>query len=94
MNEAFNFPLIAASAITIHKSQGSTFDEEVSVDIGEKEVLGSTFVALSRVTKFENLVLKPFDFERYERIASVKYFEDRNLALEKLESLEFEWLIN
>ena len=80
--------------MTIHKSQGSTFSHPVFVDIGEKEVLGSSFVGMSRVTSFENLILKPFDFERFEKIKSVGYFKDRKLALEKLEEIEFAWSSN
>ena len=63
--------------MTINKSQGSTFDCEMSLDIGDKEVLGSTFVGLSRVTKFSYLYLRPFDFERFLKIKNVAYFEDR-----------------
>ena len=88
-NEAYNFPLVAATAITIHKSKGSTFECEVFVDIRDREVLGSTFVALSRVTKFENLYLRAFDFERYQKIREVGYFEDRVEALKRLEEIEF-----
>ena len=86
-----NFPLIAASALTIHKSQGSTFDFKISVDIGEKEVMGSTFVALSRVKKFEDLRVKPFNFDRFGLLASGTYVEDRAEAMSELEEIEFLW---
>lgn len=50
------FPLIVAEAITIHKSQGSTF-EYVTVQIPQKNLRSLIYVALSRATKLENLYL-------------------------------------
>ena len=89
-NGTFNFPLVAADAMTIHKSQGSTFNFSTYVDIGDREVLGSSFVAFSRVTTIENLYLKPFEFERFKKIGEVAYSDDRKRALELLEEIEFE----
>ena len=52
------FPFRLAWAITIHKSQGKTFDR-VTVDIGRGTfVAGQMYVALSRCTSFEGIVLK------------------------------------
>jgi len=51
-------PLKLAWAITIHKSQGKTF-EKVVVDLGWGSFAsGQTYVALSRCTTFEGIVLK------------------------------------
>lgn len=51
------FPLKLAWAVTIHKSQGKTFDRVV-VDIGRGAFAhGQVYVALSRCTRFEGLVL-------------------------------------
>lgn len=51
-------PLKLAWAITIHKSQGKTFDK-VIVDLGTGSFAsGQTYVALSRCTNFEGVVLK------------------------------------
>ncbi len=51
-------PLKLAWAITIHKSQGKTFDK-VIVDLGTGSFAsGQTYVALSRCTTFEGVVLK------------------------------------
>jgi len=51
------FPVKAAWAITIHKSQGLTF-ERIIVDLGDGAfVHGQTYVALSRCTSLEGLIL-------------------------------------
>ncbi|HPB67355.1 MAG: AAA family ATPase [Candidatus Omnitrophica bacterium] len=52
------FPLKLAWAVTIHKGQGKTFDH-VIVDIGEGTFChGQLYVALSRCTTLEGIVLK------------------------------------
>lgn len=52
------YPLILAWAVTIHKSQGKTFDRVV-IDIGRGTfVHGQAYVALSRCTGLEGIVLK------------------------------------
>jgi len=52
------YPLRLAWAVTIHKSQGKTFDNVV-VDLGRGSfVQGQVYVAISRCTNFEGLVLK------------------------------------
>lgn len=51
------FPIRLAWAVTIHKSQGKTFDH-VAVDLGRGSfVQGQVYVAISRCTSFEGLVL-------------------------------------
>ncbi len=52
------YPLILAWAVTIHKSQGKTFDR-VIIDIGRGTFsYGQVYVALSRCTTLEGIVLK------------------------------------
>jgi ATP-dependent exoDNAse (exonuclease V) alpha subunit len=52
------YPLMLAWAVTIHKSQGKTFDR-VIIDIGRGTFAhGQTYVALSRCTTLDGIVLK------------------------------------
>jgi len=51
------FPIKLAWAITVHKSQGLTF-EKVIADLGGAFASGQVYVALSRCTSFNGLVLK------------------------------------
>lgn len=51
------FPVKLAWAITVHKSQGLTF-EKVIADLGAAFTSGQVYVALSRCTTFSGLVLK------------------------------------
>ena len=50
------YPLKLAWAVTIHKSQGLTFDK-VIVDVGSAFTFGQVYVALSRCTSLEGVVL-------------------------------------
>jgi hypothetical protein len=51
------YPIRLAWAITVHKSQGLTF-EKVIADLGGAFASGQVYVALSRCTSFNGLVLK------------------------------------
>ncbi len=51
------FPLKLAWAVTIHKSQGLTFDRAV-VDVGRAFAPGQVYVALSRLRTLDGLVLR------------------------------------
>jgi hypothetical protein len=50
------FPLRLAWAITIHKSQGLTFEKAI-IDAGSAFAPGQVYVALSRCTKLEGIIL-------------------------------------
>lgn len=66
------FPIRPAWAITVHKSQGQTF-EKVAIDLGGGTFAhGQAYVALSRATSLDGLVLtralKPKDVKFDERV--------------------------
>jgi ATP-dependent exoDNAse (exonuclease V) alpha subunit len=50
------YPIRLAWAITIHKSQGLTFEKAI-IDIGSSFAAGQAYVALSRCTSLEGIVL-------------------------------------
>ena len=50
------YPIRLAWAITIHKSQGLTFDKAI-IDAGDSFAAGQVYVALSRLTSLNGLVL-------------------------------------
>jgi hypothetical protein len=51
------YPIRLAWAVTIHKSQGLTFEKAI-VDAGQSFAPGQVYVALSRLTNLDGLVLK------------------------------------
>lgn len=83
------YPLKLAWAITIHKSQGLTFDRVV-IDFGDGTFAsGQAYVALSRATTFEGLFLKQkmhtTDIYLDEEIKDfAKTFNDQSIINKKL----------
>ncbi len=51
------FPVKLAWAITVHKSQGLTFDKAI-IDVGQAFANGQVYVALSRLRSLDGLVLR------------------------------------
>ena len=61
----------------MHKSQGLTLPKAV-IDLGEKEfIAGLAFVAVFQVCALEDLLFKPFNFERLERIKDCRRLQER-----------------
>ena len=66
------YPLRLAWAITIHKSQGLTFNK-VIIDAGEAFAPGQVYVALSRCTTLDGIVLQ-------SRIRATRMFTDERIV--------------
>lgn len=89
------YPLRLAWAITIHKSQGLTFDKAI-IDVRNVFAAGQSYVALSRLRSLDGLVLtSPFPTSGIENNEEVIRFEktkhqqgDTNTIL-KLSALEY-----
>jgi ATP-dependent exoDNAse (exonuclease V) alpha subunit len=73
------YPFRLAWAVTIHKSQGKTF-ERVTIDIGRGAFAGGqVYVALSRCTTFEGITLKtPIRREHIHTDPRVRAFMERH----------------
>ena len=70
-------PIRLVWAITVHKSQGLTLDKAVIDNGNEEFAAGLSFVAISRVRKINDILLKPFDFKRLKQIQKCKRMEER-----------------
>jgi len=57
VGEFFQYPVKLAWAVTIHKSQGLTFDSAI-IDAGNSFISGQVYVALSRVRTLNGLILR------------------------------------
>jgi hypothetical protein len=88
-------PLRLAWAVTIHKSQGLTFDRAI-VDAGKAFAPGQVYVALSRLRSLDGLVLKskigPSAVRTDERIARFNELKPSSGALERaMEEGQRDW---
>lgn len=80
------YPLRLAWAITIHKSQGLTFDKTV-IDAGEAFAPGQVYVALSRCRSLEGIVLwsqiNPYSISNDKEIVNYEHNKADSLFLEQ-----------
>lgn len=91
------FPLRLAWAITIHKSQGLTFDKAI-IDASRSFTHGQTYVALSRCRTMEGLVLeRPLQFSAIICDSAVSDFSRQtrvNPDEQMISQLKFKYNLN
>ena len=76
------YPLRLAWAVTIHKSQGLTFDK-VIIDAARAFAAGQVYVALSRCRTLEGIVLStPLDYVELDNDPSVLHYTDSQPSVE------------
>jgi len=82
-----HFPLKLAWSITIHKSQGLTF-EKAMVDASRAFAPGQVYVALSRLTSLEGLVLSaPIAMEQVRCDPALVAFMEREVEVHRVREL-------
>ncbi len=80
-----HFPIKLAWAITIHKSQGLTFQKAI-IDVSKAFAPGQIYVALSRLVSLDGLVLnRPLPENIMEPDEALKSFSENKKAAEELE---------
>jgi hypothetical protein len=83
---SFNqYPIRLAWAITIHKSQGLTFDKAI-IDAGSSFAAGQVYVALSRCRTLDGLILSsPITTQSIKSDSRIIAFSNKENSVEELE---------
>lgn len=80
------YPLKLAWAITVHKSQGLTFDKAI-IDIGNAFAPGQIYVALSRLRSLDGLILTSLiSGSGIRQDQNVSFFSKNKQAIDSLEA--------
>ncbi|QNK64413.1 AAA family ATPase [Pedobacter sp. PAMC26386] len=101
IGEFLQYPIKLAWAVTIHKSQGLTFDHAI-IDAGKSFISGQVYVALSRVRTLNGLILKSkinteslrSNLEVINYMKPVKEEELENLLVNGQESFILQLVLN
>lgn len=81
------FPLRLAWAVTIHKSQGLTFDRAI-IDAGSSFAAGQVYVALSRIRSLEGLILRStINANNIYTDKDVQAFSNQSIAEEEINTI-------
>lgn len=87
-------PLRLAWAMSIHKSQGMTLDR-IDVNLRDSFEHGQSYVALSRVTSLDGLLLKDFDERKFTAHSKVlSYYQTIDPDFKNLDDEGNEFLVN
>ena len=85
IGEFLQYPIKLAWAITIHKSQGLTFEKAI-LDINQAFTAGQIYVALSRLKSLDGLILtQPVSFNLFNQDENLVKFSDLKLSESQIE---------
>jgi hypothetical protein len=80
-----HYPIKLAWAITVHKSQGLTFERAI-IDVNAAFAQGQVYVALSRLTSLDGLILSShINYESLGLDRNVQQFSEQKESIDQLE---------